>query len=212
MLEESTKALTTSDARPKTNLPIESAIGVRTCPKFLALLGEFYDSSRAAPPILAELVGANDIPEPYRGLLAHTNDMTPTLERFHGEKVGLRVLNRHVDGSSLRRHILLAGERTRRPVEYGAIRIWLESLDEKARRDVLACRTPLGRILESRDVAHRSCPGGFFKIKPTPLMARLLETEETAWLYGRCNCLSNHLDGTIAEVVEILPQVSREER
>ncbi len=199
------------NSKPMTGLPINAAVGIRTCPKFLALLAEFYETAPAVAPICAELVGPRELPEPYRGLLAHTNDMTPTLEQYHGEKVELRVLKRHVDESSLHRHILLVGARTKRPVEYGAIRIWLESLDEQTRQDVLACRTPLGRILLSRGVAHRSCPGGFFKIEPTPLMLRLLEIEEAPWLYGRCNCLSNHLGRTIAEVVEILPNVSREE-
>ena len=34
------------------------------------------------------------MPEPYRSLLAHNNDMTPTLSAFHARVIHLRVLSR----------------------------------------------------------------------------------------------------------------------
>ena len=33
------------------------------------------------------------VPEPYRGLLVHEKDMTPTLEAFHGGDIHLRILS-----------------------------------------------------------------------------------------------------------------------
>jgi hypothetical protein len=174
------------------------------CPKFLTVLHGFYTSA-AAPPTQAELIAAAAIPQPYRRLLAHTDDMTSTLTKHHGEKLALRVLDRHIQKEVLSRHIYLETVQTRRPVEYGAIRIRLDVLDEKVRREVLECETPLGGILNAAEVCYRSCPGGFFKVASNELINRVFRLSEPHWLYGRCNCLSDGLGRAIAEVVEILP-------
>src|SRR5204863_10129261 len=41
----------------------------------------------------ATLLHASALPEPYRGLLAHTEHMTVTMEAFYGAPVAVRVLN-----------------------------------------------------------------------------------------------------------------------
>ncbi len=184
------------------------ALFVTTCPKFLGLLRQFYDRLPEQPPTDAELIEPEEVPQPHRSLLVHCNDMTPTLEGYHGEKIVLRVLQRSVTEESLSRHIVLEGLRTGKPVEYGAIRIDLGPLDEDSRRQVLECRVPLGSILNSHGVAHASCPGGFFRVRPNALIRRVLSLNGTPWLYGRCNCLSDSQGRMIAEVVEILPCTS----
>jgi len=44
-------------------------------------LDEFYARAGLPMPSLQELTG-KEVPEPYRSLLVHENDMTPTLEQF----------------------------------------------------------------------------------------------------------------------------------
>ena len=39
-----------------------------------------------------ERIDGEEMPEPFKSLLVHGNDMTPTLESFHGRCVHLRVL------------------------------------------------------------------------------------------------------------------------
>ena len=57
-------------------------------------LTEFY--ARAGRPLpVPEPLAPADVPEPYRRLLVHGNDMTPTLERFHGERIVLQLIHRH---------------------------------------------------------------------------------------------------------------------
>jgi hypothetical protein len=189
-----------------TTVPVRETLEiVGECPKFLHLLGAFYQEMAEAPPSVAELVDPRTIPEPCRRLLAHRHDMTPTLEEYYREKADLRVLARAVDGESLFRHVVLQGAESKRPFEYGAIRIALPALAGPARRQVIECRTPLGRILRTHGISHRSCPGGFFKIQANRLMVRALALDGPRWLYGRCNCLSGEAGRVIAEVVEILP-------
>ena len=184
---------------------------LRTCPRFLEVLGEFYLSFSEPLPLEAVMVEPGEVPEPYHALLVHQNDMTPTLAAYFGEKINLRVFERERLGDCFRRHIVLEGAQSGRPVEYGAIRIHLDALSETARRQVIECRTPLGAILNSQGVGHRSCPGGFFRIRSNPLIDRVLALDGPAGLYGRCNCLTNGIGQTIAEVVEILPTIPRNE-
>lgn len=94
-------------------------------------------------------------------------------------------------------------------MEYGAIRIALTALGEQARREVIECRIPLGRILTSHGVTHASCPGGFFQVQSNALMNRVLKLDGPRWLYGRCNCLSDASGRVLADVVEILPNRSQ---
>jgi hypothetical protein len=181
---------------------------VRTCPKFLALLGAFYADRPEAPPTKAELIDPGQIPEPYRRLLVHKSDMTSTLEKHHGEPLDLLVLDRTVRDGFLFRHIVLFGRESEQPAEYGAIRIALAALGEEARREVIECRIPMGRILASHGVRYTSCPGGFFQVQSNALMIRVLKLDGPQGLYGRCNCLSDGSGRVIADVVEILPNLS----
>ena len=178
---------------------------VTSCPKFLAVLGHFYDGAGVRDRLEATLIPAGEIPPLYRPLLEHTNDMTSTLTKFHGEPLLLEVMQREIVRDVLTRHIVLRGSATRRLVEYGAARIDLATLDQPVRRDVLAGRRPLGGILNGHAVQYNSCPGGFFRVQSGTLINRVFGLPGPTQLYGRCNCLVADDGRTIAEVVEILP-------
>ena len=112
----------------------------------------------------AMMVVPEAIPQPQRSLLVHDHDMTSTLARFHGEPIELRVLDCKLSRDYYRRHIVLETARSRRPAEYGAMRVILPLLDEAAQAEVLQARGPLGGILTAHGITFRCCPGAFFKI------------------------------------------------
>ncbi len=176
-----------------------------SCDRFFALLGEFYEALPEPPAICATFIPAESIPQPQRGLLVHFRDMTSTLTQHYGEPMTLKVLQRHQGPQWYRRHIVLETETSRRPVEYGAMRILLPLLSEAARREVLAARTPLGAVLARHGLAYRHCPGGFFQIRSNRLIEQSLGLPAPQGLYGRCNCMSDSVGRVVAEVVEILP-------
>ena len=189
------------------NLPGVAA-GSNTCPKFLELLAEFYREMAAPPAIEAITVVPEAIPEPQRSLLVHDRDMTSTLARFHGEPIELRVLDCKLVGDHYRRHIVLETAHSRRPAEYGAIRVNLPLLKDSAQTEVLQARGPLGGILAAHGITFRCCPGAYFKIFSNALIGESLRLDGPKWLYGRCNCLSDAGGQTMAEVIEILPPAS----
>lgn len=185
---------------------------VLTCPKFLALLNEFYAQRPDPPPIEALLVAPEQMPQPQRRLLVHDRDMTSTLEEHHGEPLALRVLERRVDDDIYARHVVLHTVQTQRPVEYGALRVHLPLLDERVRTALFQARQPLGAILNAHGEVYRGCPGAFFRIFSNDLINDSLQLGRSQWLYGRCNCLTDRAGRTIAEVVEILPPEDESQR
>ncbi len=176
-----------------------------SCDRFLALLGEFYEALPEPPAIEVTFVPAESIPQPQHDLLVHFSDMTSTLTRHYGEPVTLKVLQRHQGPQWYRRHIVLETATSRRPIEYGAMRILLPLLSEAAKLEVLAARSPLGAVLARHRLAYRHCPGGFFKIRSNRLIEQSLELPAPQWLYGRCNCMCDSVGRVVAEVVEVLP-------
>ena len=45
-------------------------------------LSSFYERAKLPPPRL-EIIPGDSVPEPYRSLLVHHNDMTPKIGRAH---------------------------------------------------------------------------------------------------------------------------------
>jgi hypothetical protein len=181
---------------------------VKTCPKLLALLEGFYRGMPGQTPSEAEMLRAEEIPEPYRRLLVHRRDMTSTLSDYHGEELRLRVIERTLTDDWLARHVVLEGGQSRRPVEYGASRTNLGILDEPVRHQILQGRVPLGGVLNQHGIEYGSCPGAFFRVPSNDLIERLFELRQTEGLFGRCNCLTDAAGQTISEVIEILPPES----
>ena len=158
------------------------------------------------PPPAAEAIGADDIPMPYRSLLVHTNDMTMTLERHFGGRVGLRPLSTFFDGRSYVRRVLLAQEHTGRPLEMGAIRIQVDVFSEPIRRQILESGIPLGRLLRDGGVQYESRPKAFLAVTPNSEMMGVFWMPEPRTLYGRRTEMI-HDGAKIGDIVEILPLI-----
>jgi len=175
-------------------------------PPWAALLDRFYRRLGLALPAMVRL-DAKEIRQPYRRLLVHSDDMTPTLEKFHGGRLHLRVLSREWSFETYQREVILELEDSHRPVEYGAIGIHLQHLPEEARRIVLEERHPFGRILRTESIAHLSWPQAFFSVRSDAHMSRLLGSQDPAVLYGRRSVLVDGHRRLLADVVEIVAPV-----
>ena len=72
------------------------------------------------------------IPEPYRQLLVHQRNMTPTLEDYHGDTIHIERLNALADGKERSREVILKLDANEEIVEYGASRIFINTLPPQA--------------------------------------------------------------------------------
>lgn len=167
-------------------------------------LDDFYARARLPLPEI-EMIEPAEMPEPYRRLLVHNNDMTPTLSAYHARVIHLRVLGRQYRDDYYFREVVLVTDETELPVEFGAIRINLALCSRTVRRNILDERVPLGDLLRVHSVPHSSRPKAFFRLKADDVMVRALSLSEPQLLYGRRNTLRDTVGRPLAEVVEILP-------
>ena len=189
--------------REETPPVLERAAESAIEPDLEPLLHFYGESGQGAPRF--QFIPGEEVPEPYRELLVHDRDMTPTLERFHGERIHLRPLEREEADGKFMRMVVLTTSFSRQPVEYGAIAIHLDRFSERAQELIRGCRTPLGTILATEDIQHVSRPTAFFRVHSDARMEEALGLYEPWDLYGRRSALWTPEGVVLADVVEILP-------
>jgi hypothetical protein len=171
-------------------------------------LDDFY--ARAGLPLPAmQRIPGDEVPEPYRSLLVHQRDMTPTLESFHGASIHLRILGREQRGDYYFREVALLLEGSDQPVEFGANKVSLLLFPPKARQMILEERIPLGSILKLCAIHHSTVAKAFFRLKPDDLIGAALQAENAIELYGRRATILDPQKRPLSEIVEILPPARR---
>lgn len=172
-----------------------------TAPTFDHLYRLFPDSPDR--PTAVE-VPADELPDPYHGLLVHAHHMTVTVEQFYGSPVDVQVLNCRRVGNEYSRKILLTLRNTsRRVVQFGLVRINLGVCPEPVRNAIVEGKTPLGRILIQHDMLRRIEPVAFLRVKLSAAMAEWFGVVPGAETYGRVGVIyTGHRPAV--EVLEIL--------
>jgi len=159
------------------------------------------------PPL--QEVDGEAVPQPFKRLLVHNNDMTPTLEKFHQRDIHLRLLGRRRKGNEYFREVVLLLDDSERSVEFGAIKIYLSLFARPARRQILEERRPLGHILQECGVKHSSRPRAFLRLASDRFINEALRLTGANVLYGRRNTLFDPQERPLAEIVEILPPAQK---
>jgi chorismate-pyruvate lyase len=170
------------------------------------LLQHFYGKLGLPLPSLNEVQG-EEMPQPYKGLLVHSSDMTPTLEAFYRQPMRLNVLTREQHDYAYLREVVLKSSSDARPVAYGVIRICLDHLPPPASLHVIEEQRPLGNILQREAIPHLSWPQAFFRVQSDSHLGHVLYLSQPASLYGRRNVLLDGSRRLLAEVIEILAPV-----
>jgi chorismate-pyruvate lyase len=167
-------------------------------------LNEFYEQAGLPLPSVVR-IEEREVPEPYKSLLVHNRDMTPTIADAYHCAIQLRVLQHSLRDNVFSRQIILVLEGGERAVVFGAIKIYLERFPPEARRLVLEMKQPLGTILQTQGMAHASRPEAYIQVAADATINRALGLTGSALLYGRRNVLWNSSQLPLAQVVEILP-------
>jgi hypothetical protein len=133
----------------------------------------------------AEHVAAALTPEPYNQMLAHEHHMTVTMERYHGTKVEVRVVDRkQLDGLYCRK-ILLLKEGTEEVVQFGIVRFNFDYVTPAVREEIVGEQIPLGRVLINHNVLRHVDLGAILRIEAGPGLAAYLPMREHEVTYGR---------------------------
>lgn len=167
-------------------------------------LDEFYAMAELKLPRIESIPG-DEMPEPFRTLLVHQNDMTPTLEQFHGRDIHIKALRTRRENGFYFREVILVLNDTLEVVEFGAIKIDLKRFAPEPARLVLEEKLPLGHILHQFQIRHTSEPTAYLKIGSDDFINESLNLSRQHTLYGRRNTLWTPDRKPLAEIVEILP-------
>lgn len=200
------RAGTNLEPAPVAATSLGSCGPVMHAPPWSALLELVY-SRRGLPLPRLDKVTDEELPQPYRGLLVHSRDMTPTLQEFYQEPLGLRVLGRWREGGRYIREVLLHLPGSGRRVGFGAICVELRHLPPASAGRVLEEQAPFGSILQRDGIPHLSWSQAFFRAEPDVHMRNVLQTREGCRLYGRRNVLLDGGRRLLAEVIEVLAPV-----
>ncbi len=171
----------------------------------------FYEKRGLYLPDFRFLEGS-EVPYPYRSLLVHENDMTPTLAAFHHSKLYLEVHESETTEAFVMRLVTLHAADSKLPVEFGAIAIQLGSLPLEVQDLIREGAKPLGAILGEYGVPHRGCPSTYFSVPCDDLIGEALHQKPGEILYGRCNQLLDADGMVFADIVEILPRSNESEQ
>lgn len=171
---------------------------------FFYPLSEFYSRAKLPLPRI-EVVPGDAVPAPYRELLVHGRDMTPTLESFHQSRIHLDIVSRDRRGGFYFREVVLRLDHDEKPVEFGANKIYLGMFPEDAQELILLEQVPLGTILRECGVRHQTEAKAFLRIEPDELIVKSLDLENPTTLYGRKASITDPAGKPLSEIVEILP-------
>ncbi len=100
----------------------------------------------------AELVSADDVPQPFRRLLVHHQHMTVTLEDEYQSTLELQILARKHNGTKYARLLRLTAGSDGPVVLVGIMRFHLEYCSSQVAAEIVRGTAPLGRILIDHDV------------------------------------------------------------
>jgi len=167
-------------------------------------LSEFYAHAKLPLPVIEQIPG-EAVPEPFKSLLVHHNDMTPTLEAFHQSDIHLEIIRRELRGEFYFREVVLRLIGDDQPVEFGANKVYLGRFPEEARDLILQEEVPLGRILKTCAVKHHTEAKSFLRVQSDSLIGEKFGLEKPTALYGRKAVISDVQNRPLSEIVEILP-------
>jgi len=154
----------------------------------------------------AEPVPVGDVPQPYRQLLDHTQHMTVTVEGYFNDAVDVEVREVAQAGPQYARKITLRLRHGTKVVQYGVIGVDLDALDAGVAADIVAGKTPLGRVLIDHDVLRVVEPVQFLRVALPADLAAVMGVPAGSVTYGRLGLIS--ADGRPAiRVAEILAPI-----
>jgi chorismate-pyruvate lyase len=152
-------------------------------PDLPTLAGLFY----TYPQDIGEFheVSADEMPPPYRQLLAHEGHMTETVEAFYGGPVDVEVIAKHITSTHYARKILLRRQSDRKVVQFGIVRLTFEYLSPEVRAEIESEKIPLGRVLINHNVMREVQLFALWQLYPGPDLRKLFNLEKPNEVYGR---------------------------
>jgi hypothetical protein len=144
--------------------------------------GQFFGDQLS---LQSTAVSAAAVPHPFDRLLVHNDHMTTALEKFHGVRTRLEVLETIHHGEGYSRKILLTAGDTGHVIEVGVARINLKYTTGEVKTEILKREAPLGDILIRHEVMRRIEPKWFFRFDGPASLITAFDRPLSGPVYGR---------------------------
>ena len=178
--------------------------------KIEQLLELFYGSPVGVAQ-LGDFCCTTELPVPYNQLLDHNKHMTVTVESYYDDKVDVQVHRTSRNGPGYSREITLVTQQSKRIVQYGIVRLNVESLGSDVWNRIESQEVPLGRVLIEHNVLREVELCELWKVQAGQSLASLLRIKNGDEVFGRTALI--HCDGEPAiELLEIVSPVKPSDR
>ena len=151
----------------------------------------------------------SQLPQAYRRLLAHTGHMTVTVEDRHKCAVDVEVLQVEQSASHYSRQILLRRQTDHQVVQFGIVRLALDTLDDSTRDEIISQKIPLGRVLIEHGVMRAVQLLGLWQVTCGPALAQHFGVNPGHITYGRTALIYCNSEPAV-ELLEIVAPESKE--
>ena len=131
------------------------------------------------------VVHPNAIPYPADKLLVHHEHMTVVLEKHHGQRMDVHVLEEHLIGDYYTRKISLTPKGSDRVVQWALVRLDFRYMPQPVRDEILDKQAPLGEILIKHNVHRRVKPRYFLRFPEDGQVLQFFSAHEPAPAWGR---------------------------
>lgn len=135
--------------------------------------------------LTADHVAREATPEPYHHMLVHEHHMTISMEAYHNCTVDVDVLASRFEGHLYLRKIALRKAGTDVVVQFGLVRFNLDVVTQRVRDEIVAEKTPLGRVLIQHNVLRHVDLGAILRFTAGPGLASLFRMRQGDVTYGR---------------------------
>ena len=154
----------------------------------------------------AQVIAAEEMPDPFRTLLVHEKHMTLTLTAHYGAFLELHVKEMHYEENLYSRKIQLSIPRNDALVEYGLVRLDLRYIPEPVWKEIFQQRTPLGEILLRHNILQRVQPRWYFRLNPGCSILQWLKADLPEPVFGRLGTIFCNGQPAV-EVMEVVTGV-----
>jgi hypothetical protein len=149
------------------------------------LVRHFPEPSGVPLYLAAEHVAREATPEPYHRLLVHEHHMTVAMESYHDCTVDVEVVESRFENDLYLRKILLRNNVTRDVVQFGLVRFNFAFVTDAVRAEILAEKTPLGRVLIQHNVFRHIDLGAIIRFTAAAGLCQYMPMTTGQQTYGR---------------------------
>jgi chorismate-pyruvate lyase len=150
-----------------------------------------------------QIIEAKEVDPKARKLLVHANHMTATLSDHYGEPVSLDVCGYQENADVYRRKIVLTVEGGARVVEVGVVKLNLAFVADDIHREIVKRKTPLGEILDSRNVLTRVESKCLLRFRQDSPIAQMFQPAPVGDVFGRIGLIYCD-DKPVMELLEVV--------